>query len=157
MSNKTYGLILILAALGVAFTAIADPRTSATIAVLFLLGLGSYNFYFREEVQIVNFISPEPNLSKLPAPLNQKQIKKRSQQLEKILELAKTAGEVGSGAAQVMLGVSNAAAESYLRELEKQGKLVQIVGTNGEMLYKLKQLTGSPGLSTKGRAKSLRV
>ncbi|MCP4612438.1 MAG: hypothetical protein GY845_27385 [Planctomycetes bacterium] len=44
MSNKTEGIINSLAAILVLFTAMLDPRISVGIALVFLLGLGIYNF-----------------------------------------------------------------------------------------------------------------
>ena len=44
MSNKAEGVVSSLAAVLVIFTAMLDPRISIGLAVVFLLGLGIYNF-----------------------------------------------------------------------------------------------------------------
>jgi predicted HTH transcriptional regulator len=138
MSNKIQGVISILAALLVIFTAMANPVTSATIATLALLGLGAYNFYVKDEVVSNNFVKPMEFSDKHPAAINSEQIKQKREHLQKILGLAKTAGEASNDAVQIMLGVSEADAEHYLQELERQGKLARAGGTGKQMTFRLK-------------------
>lgn len=44
MNKKTEGIIAILAALFVLFSAMFDPRVSMVVAVVSLVGLGAYSF-----------------------------------------------------------------------------------------------------------------
>jgi len=64
---------------------------------------------------------------------------RREQNLEKLLELVRSNGLVSNDDAEKALGVSNATAERYLQELERQGKLEQIGKTGRNVTYKLKQ------------------
>jgi len=45
MSNKTEGMIAILAAFFVLLSAMLDPRISAALAIVFLLALAAYKLY----------------------------------------------------------------------------------------------------------------
>ncbi|OGE76521.1 MAG: hypothetical protein A3C85_03800 [Candidatus Doudnabacteria bacterium RIFCSPHIGHO2_02_FULL_48_21] len=63
----------------------------------------------------------------------------REKNLEKVLDLARTKGQVGNDDVEQALQISNATAERYLDELESIGKLIQIGKTGRNVTYKLKQ------------------
>ena len=48
MNNKTEGIIAILAAFLVLFSAMFDPRVSAGLAIIFLVALAIYKFVKKE-------------------------------------------------------------------------------------------------------------
>lgn len=56
---------------------------------------------------------------------NSEQMKQKQENLNKVLELARSKGQIANDDVQNLLGVSDATAERYLQELESAGKLVQ--------------------------------
>jgi len=71
------------------------------------------------------------------SPPNAEQTEKKQENLNKVLELARSRGEISNDDVQNALGVSDATATNYLAELEKQGKLVQIGVTGQAVRYRL--------------------
>ncbi|MBI3231558.1 MAG: DUF977 family protein [Candidatus Doudnabacteria bacterium] len=67
-------------------------------------------------------------------PLNPEQIKKRRENLEKILELALKAPRLTNDQVQKALSVSDTAATRYLTYLTDLGKLIRI-GERGQQVY----------------------
>jgi len=65
-------------------------------------------------------------------PSEQEKIKEENK--SKALELAGMRGRITNDEVEKLLGVSNATAERYLNELEKEGKLKQ-VGNTGKSVY----------------------
>jgi len=65
-------------------------------------------------------------------PSEQEKIKEENK--SKALELAGMRGRITNDEIEKLLGVSNATAERYLNELEKEGKLKQ-VGSTGKSVY----------------------
>ena len=76
--------------------------------------------------------------SKKPGAVNPRQQEQRQENLEKALELARSKGEIRNNDIETALNVSNATAERYLNELEKQGKLEQIGKTGIKVVYRSK-------------------
>ncbi|MFA5877474.1 MAG: DUF977 family protein [Candidatus Paceibacterota bacterium] len=59
---------------------------------------------------------------------------RKAKNKEKILEYIQTNGKIQNNDVEKLTGVSNATAERYLNELEKEGKLVQH-GTIGKSVF----------------------
>ncbi len=67
-----------------------------------------------------------------------KQIEQKTENKKKIFEFIQTNGKIQNNDVEKLVGVSNATAERYLDELEKEGKLTQH-GTIGQgVFYSLK-------------------
>ena len=60
-----------------------------------------------------------------------KQMEQKSENKQKILAFVQTNGKIQNNDVEKLAGVSNATAERYLDELEKEGKLIQH-GTIGQ-------------------------
>lgn len=69
-----------------------------------------------------------------PLDYSQKQVKEKTENLQKILDFMVEKGKVTNNDVEKLLGVSNATVERYLDELEKDGKLKQI-GKTGQSVY----------------------
>ena len=69
---------------------------------------------------------------------NQEQIDAKQENLQKILNSFGPDDEITNDAVEKMLRVSDATAERYLDELEKQGKLTQVGRTGRSVVYKKK-------------------
>ena|ERR1051326_4088927 len=67
-------------------------------------------------------------------PLNPQQIKKRQENLERIMALVKEQGRIDNAAVQRTLKVSDATATRYLEYLVNLGKLSRI-GERGQSVY----------------------
>ncbi|MCR4263757.1 MAG: DUF977 family protein [Candidatus Roizmanbacteria bacterium] len=63
-----------------------------------------------------------------------KQVEQKAENKQKILEFVQTNGKVQNNDVEKIVGVSNATAERYLNELEKEGKLTQH-GEIGQGVY----------------------
>ena len=68
---------------------------------------------------------------------NAEKIVQKQENLEKVLGLARSRGEIANDDVEQALSVSDATAERYLQELEEQGKLEQIGGAGGPMRHQL--------------------
>jgi len=76
-----------------------------------------------------------------------KQMEQKAENKKKILELIQTHGKIQNNDVEKLAGVSNATAERYLDELEKEGRLTQH-GTIGHgVFYTLKERMAQPWLS----------
>ena len=63
-----------------------------------------------------------------------KQMEQKSENKQKILEFIQQNGKIQNNDVEKLAGVSNATAERYLDELEKEGKLTQH-GTIGQSVF----------------------
>ncbi|MCK9211790.1 MAG: DUF977 family protein [Candidatus Paceibacterota bacterium] len=63
-----------------------------------------------------------------------KQVEQKAENKEKILAFAQEHGKIQNNDVEKLAGVSNATAERYLDELEKEGKLTQH-GTIGQNVF----------------------
>ena len=63
--------------------------------------------------------------------------KRKAENKKKVLQLFKQKGKVVNDDVEKLLGVSNATAERYLDELEKEGKLIQHGNTGKSVFYTL--------------------
>src|SRR3989344_2902960 len=63
-----------------------------------------------------------------------KQMEQKSENKQKILTFVQTNGKIQNNDVEKLTGVSNATAERYLDELEKEGKLTQ-QGTIGQNVF----------------------
>jgi predicted HTH transcriptional regulator len=63
-----------------------------------------------------------------------KQVEQKAANKEKILEFVQEHGKIQNNDVEKLVGVSNATAERYLDELEKEGKLTQH-GTIGQSVF----------------------
>lgn len=70
--------------------------------------------------------------------INPEQVAKRQEHLEKVLAIARQKGEIANDDVQKALAVSDATAERYLAELEKQGKLEQVGERGVRVRYRIK-------------------
>jgi Fic family protein len=66
--------------------------------------------------------------------INNQAAEQKSKNMEKVRALARERGKIANDDVEKLLGVSNATAERYLNELEKNGELKQ-VGTTGRNVY----------------------
>ena len=81
---------------------------------------------------------PSPKASEDPGFINPEQVKKRKENLGQIVGWMANKEQITNDDVEKLLGVSNATAERYLDELEKQGTIVQIGKTGQSVHYKLK-------------------
>ena len=70
--------------------------------------------------------------------INAEQVKQRQEHLDKVLQYIAEHDRVTNNDVEKLLNVSNATAERYLNELEKQGKVVQVGTTGQNVFYKPK-------------------
>lgn len=63
-----------------------------------------------------------------------KQMEQKTENKQKILEFIQANGKIQNNDVEKLVGVSNATAERYLNELEKEGKLTQH-GTIGQSVF----------------------
>ena len=68
--------------------------------------------------------------------LNPEQVRRKEENLNRIIEYLDSHDEASNDAVERLLGVSNNTAERYLDELEKQGKLRQIGQTGRNVVYR---------------------
>lgn len=66
------------------------------------------------------------------------QSEKKSENKKKILEFVQTNGKIQNNDVEKLVGVSNATAERYLDELEKEGKLAQHGVVGQSVFYTIK-------------------
>ena len=66
------------------------------------------------------------------------QAEKKTENKKKILEFAQANGKIQNNDVEKLAGVSNATAERYLDELEKEGKLTQHGAIGQNVCYTLK-------------------
>ena len=66
------------------------------------------------------------------------QAEKKTENKKKILEFAQANGKIQNNDVEKLAGVSNATAERYLDELEKEGKLTQHCAIGQNVFYTLK-------------------
>jgi uncharacterized protein YfkK (UPF0435 family) len=133
MTNKTQGIVSIIAAIVVLFTAILESKVSIIIAVVVLVGMGVWQMMGKKN----NLSVPAghlPSLGEKGNVINPEQIKQRQEHLDKVMEMAKEKNQITNDEVQRVLGVSDATAERYLQELEVLGKLVQ-VGEKGRQVF----------------------
>ncbi len=69
---------------------------------------------------------------------NAGQIKEKAENKEKVMQLVRERGRVQNDDVERLVGVSNATAERYLNELEKEGKLTQHGAIGHTVFYTLK-------------------
>ena len=67
---------------------------------------------------------------------NVEQQKQKQQNLQKVLEMARSRGEISNRDVQSALGVSDASATNYFQELENQGKIEQVGKTGQAVTYR---------------------
>lgn len=131
MENKTQGVISILAALLVLFSAMVDARISLAVAILSLLGLGVWWI-----------VSCPRQADKAGWGILEEEMKKKEANKKKILKFMEEKSLIAdmdqmrivNNDVEKLLGVSNATAERYLQELEKEGILKQM-GIIGRGVY----------------------
>lgn len=123
------GIIEIIAAMVVLFSAMWDPRVSAAVAVTTLIVLGIYKYKQDKKGGGLKYDEQE---------------EKKRENLEKIMgEMAlrqrqNSEAKITNDEVEKMLSVSNATAERYLDELEKSGRLEQVGRTGLRVFYRLK-------------------
>jgi len=67
--------------------------------------------------------------------LIEKQAREKIANKEAVLDLLETQGKLTNNHIEMMLGISDATAERYLQELEKEGKVKQIGNTGSGVYY----------------------
>ena len=67
--------------------------------------------------------------------LIQRQAREKETNKEAVLGLLETQGKLTNNHIEMMLGISDATAERYLNELEKEGKVRQVGGTGSGVFY----------------------
>ncbi len=70
--------------------------------------------------------------------LNAEQVDQKKDNLIRVFEMAQGSGTITNDQVEKSLGVSNATAERYLNELEKEGKLIQIGRTGQSVTYRIR-------------------
>ena len=127
MRNKVKGTWAIVLALFVLFTAMMNPKVAAFLAVFVLAAFGVYCFVVGDG-SAVSVSAPADNPQKA---------EERQERLKIILELAKVKGSVSDHEIAQALGVSDATASSYLKQLEMETKLTQIGNSGSYVIYNL--------------------
>ena|SRR3989344_2637121 len=125
MGNKVQSAILIFSVVLVLFSAMWAPKISVAIAIVALLVLGVYRLILDSRFRGNDMRGN---------PLNPEQIKKRRENLDRILELAQSRPRLTNDDVQKALAVSDAAAARYLSYLVDLGKLI-MVGERGQQVY----------------------
>ncbi len=112
--------------------------------IIFILGIifGGVIVLFWVRGKFDKEVAKEAGRDKLEE-FNEKRKKEREENKQKILKLLKEKGRLENDDVQRLLNVSDATAERYLNELEKDG-LVKQVGEVGHAVY-YKKLNGSIG------------
>jgi len=121
MEDKIQGTISILAALLVLFSAMLDPWVSMVIAVIALLGLGILELLKRSSKDLSGLI--------------EKQAKEKEEHFQKIKDFILDKEKITNNDIEKLLGVSDATAERYLNELEKDGTIKQVGKTGKSVFY----------------------
>ncbi len=67
-----------------------------------------------------------------------RQARKKTESKEKVLEFLRENGKIKNNDVEGLVGVSNATAERYLDELEKEGKLTQCGNIGQNVFYTLR-------------------
>jgi hypothetical protein len=134
MNNKIEGVIAIVAGLLVMFSAMWDARVSLGVAVVALLGLGIWQLVQYKQ----SMAGIKPGVIEKQAELKEENKRKILKFLEeKALVADQDELKILNNDVEKLLGVSNATAERYLHELEKEGVLKQ-VGIVGQSVYYVK-------------------
>lgn len=122
MSPKTFGTISIVAALLVLSSAMLNPVVSVAIAVVALVGLGTYQLLGKEN-------------KSTDVPVS-KQTEEKEQNKQAILDLMGSGNQpLTNEHLRQMTGVSEATATRYFDELEKEGKIKQVGKTGAHVFY----------------------
>jgi predicted transcriptional regulator len=122
MNKRMQGLLSILAALFVLFSAMINPRFSMEIAVAIIFGFGVW--------QLGAWITGLKHTSELA----KRQAEQKEANINKILEMLSAKDRITNQEVESELNVSDATATRYLDELEKEGKITQ-EGTDGRYVY----------------------
>jgi Fic family protein len=133
MNNKTQGIVSIIAAMVVLFSAMWDPNVSIGLAVLGLLTLGIWQILAARKEQSMAVTRKENRI------INSEQVAERQEHLQKIFEMAGRRDYITNDEVEKTLQVSDTTAARYLQELSEQGKLIQIGSRGPQVLYKRKQ------------------
>lgn len=124
--------MLIVVAVAVGIIAMFNMKVATGLAVVVLLCVGVHAVLKGKE-KIVN----NDENSKIGG-FNEKQQRQKDENLKKIFEMVQGKGTITNNEVEKELGVSNATAERYLNELEKEGKLQQIGETGQSVIYKIR-------------------
>lgn len=105
------------------------------LAIIALAGVGLGMYMARKNANGVITNNPEPLNCTPDEPLDcvmDKQSEKKVENKQKILEFMQAHTQIQNNDVEKLVGVSNATAERYLDELEKEGKLTQhgVIGPN---------------------------
>lgn len=132
MPNKIQGVLAIVVAIIVLFSAMWNPMLSIVLAVVALVVFGFFQFYAKR--QLGSIIQDDAQGD----PLNPEQIAKRKENLNKILEMAQTKERLTNDYIQKELGVSDATATRYCEYLVSLNKLARM-GERGQQVYYVKR------------------
>lgn len=139
MSNKTQGIILLLAAIVV----LVSDRFNTNFAVLFAAGvlviMAVWGFVKDSRFRGNGNEDGLEVEGKEKQPINPEQIKIKQEHLQKVMEMAAANNQITNDDVQFALGVSDKTAERYLQELVAQGKLTQVGETGRRVFYQAKQ------------------
>jgi Fic family protein len=124
--NKFWGGAVIGVAVFVMVSAMWDPRVSLVVSVVALLGLGIW--------QLAQKVEGKPASA---TDFGARQTEVKQENLKKVLEFIEGRDKITNDDVQKLLGVSDATAERYLNELEKQGILKQSGENKGTFYTKI--------------------
>ncbi len=131
--EKVWGVVSIVASLIVLFSAMWDARISTFVAFAALLGLGVWQIISQRKEEHSDILK-NVGISKDKPDLIEKQAKEKAEHMQKILNFLAGKEKITNNEVENLLGVSNATAERYLNEFEKEGVLKQ-VGKTGHYTY----------------------
>ncbi len=124
MANKTQTIVIVVAALAVLLSSMWDARVAIFLAVGTLVALAVYHLFVVKKSDFTD-------------PLNPEQIRIRRENLDKIMQLARSQRQITNDAVQKYLGVSDATATRYLEYLINLGKLVRVGERGQNVFYRL--------------------
>lgn len=139
-NSKVEGVVAIVAAVIVMFSAMWNPRVSLVVAVVALAGLGIWQLTQKSKEETPAFAKGS---GVAMADYMENQTKEKEAHKQKILEMlgrppspeaSARQSKITNRDVESKLNVSDATATRYLDELEKEGKIKQVF-TDGRYVY----------------------
>lgn len=130
-NNKVEGMVAIIAAVVVLFSAMWDARVSMIVAVVALLGLGIWFLFFTKIEKEHSNILENVGVS----GFTENQQKEKVEHKQKILDMFLSRDKIANKDVERELNVSDSTATRYLGELEKEGKIRQVGGEDNRYTY----------------------
>lgn len=131
------GILESAAAILVLFAAMLDPMYSVLLSFCALIFLALYRY---TSTPVFSKTLAERGYGYVPAErireLNAARTKAKEDAVSKVYMEARVKGAITNNDVEALLGVSDATAERYLNELEKQGRIAQIGKTGRTVSYR---------------------